>query len=164
MFPAGAKMPVVVSSEMSKVLQSERRDDAAHGGGHSEQDPRKLRAESSGVPSKHERFVHDLYGKLGREQARGARCPRLSALLSAGPLPPLGIAKVNIGEEKWTTAGPCPGRVVEREPRASVRTHEVGGRLFTVSLRTPSQQLKEALVEFVHQLQTGRPLPLWSRG
>lgn len=161
--PARPQVPVMVSGQMPQMFQSERRHDTAHSGGHSQQDPRKLRAAARGVPSEHERLVHELYGKFEGKQTRGARGTRLPAFLSDGPLPPLGTPEVNVGEEKGTATGSSPSWLVEGQPRASVRAYEVGGRLFPIPSRTARQQLEKPLVELVHQLQTGRALPLRGR-
>lgn len=164
LLPARPQLSVVMSGQMPQVLQFERRHDAAHRGGHSEQDPRDLGAGSGRVPGDHQYLVHDLYGKLEGKQARGARGPRLPAVLSARPLPPLRTSELDVGEQKGAAARPFSGRVVKRQPCAAMGMYKIGGYVFAISRRTPGQQLEKPLVEFAHQLQTGRALPLRGRG
>jgi len=157
--PTRSQTAMVMAGKVPQVPETQRGDDLADLGGHSEERGGHSGIYAGGVPGEHERLIHDLDSQFGREQTRWTRRAGDPDLLASSPLPPAGIAIVDVCQQEWALAGSRPGRCVQREPGTPMGTHELWQRTRAVQSGAERQQLEESFVELAHQGQAGAALP-----
>jgi hypothetical protein len=112
------------------------------------------------MPSEYKRFVHQVNCQsAGKEAADGVLIP-LSRAWRSCRLPPLLTSEVDIGQEKGEARGLLTGVGTNTQPQIWLLPHNVQRASFTIDKRGVRQQLKESLIEFVHQFKAGLALPL----